>query len=247
MGLFGKKDKETISFYTINEKTTDGEIINYEKFPLFEDNKEAQMFCTELKHHGIDANPFGMKFTSENIEELRKKQVMFIGKNDDDLDFICWSCKELINHEKVKWKKRTFSVESLAFGDNAEEKLKAVQDLNKAMGKKLDEATTASPNRIFNGSEYEYRGSCPKCNSELTCFWFGIKSCKLNSNEVLTNKLLECPDCANVMMREFQVWYSIRASFNEEEMKEYLITVCPICKAEVIFPFEYDLDKGIIE
>jgi len=254
MGLFGKKKTpKTIkrTFYCIATEESDEGIIttnldlSIQKFPLFEDNNEAKVFCNQLKHHGIKASPFEMEFDKETIEQWIQKNIIFIGKKNDDLDYRCISCKELISHKQVKWKPRTFKGSQLVHGDdNKEEKLALIKEGTELIG--IDEHT-ASPNQIFNGREYEYRGNCPKCNFELTCFWFGVKSLEKNPNSILLQRSTECPTCENMMRNEFQVWYSIRMEINDEGMKEYLVTICPKCKDEIVYSHNCDFENGIIE
>lgn len=254
MGLFGKKDKKImLTFYSISEVTKKGSfstesVLRYDKFPLFEDHNEAKVFCKMMKQNGIDTTPFGMKFEQEGIRNNKYEGLIFIGKKEDNLDYKCWSCKELFSSQKVKWKPRTFTNESVIVGEKQDELRKIVENLAESTGETLDTEHQSSPNQIFNGNEYENRGNCPKCNSEITCFWFGVKSLEKNHSSILQQKSSQCPTCENMMRNEFQVWYSITLKGNnDEEPTEYLVTICPKCKDEVTFPYEYDLNKGIIE
>lgn len=163
-------------------------------------------------------------------------------------DMKCWNCKKLISHKKVKWKPRTFTAESLAFGDNAEKKLKDLQKLSGAMGDKIDKKRMASPNEIFGLLEYEYRGQCPECKSELTLFWKGKDSfMKVQGLTVAPKtKPFSCFECEELIERGNQVVYSVR-TISSGEIQEYLVILCPKCQEENTYPFEYDLEKGIIE
>ncbi len=162
-----------------------------------------------------------------------------------DPDMKCWNCDKLINHKKVKWEKRTYTAESIASNS---EQLEASKKLAKVMGRKPNEEIVASPNRIFGVYEYEYRGKCPECKSELTCFWHGENS----FNEIRgiiavpKHRPFSCMRCKKEIEREYQVWYSARF-VDDDEIKEHLITLCPNCKEENGSPFEYDFNKGIIE
>jgi len=163
-------------------------------------------------------------------------------------DMKCWNCDKFISHKKVKWKKRTFTNEILASGDNAEEKLEALNNLSDLMGKKRDEKTVASPNQIFGLIEYEYRGKCPECDFELTCFWKGEESFNKIEGLVIAPKLKPfcCNECDQVINREYQVWYSKRFVI-DEKIIEQLLTICPKCNTEQGYPFEYNLESGVIE
>lgn len=162
-------------------------------------------------------------------------------------DMICWNCDKFISHKQVKWKPRTFNSHTLAMtGDgNYEEKLKLCKEIVELTGMKDEQ--TASPNQIFGLHEYEYRGKCPECNAELTCFWRGKDSFNKIQGVLFSPKPkpFYCNECKHVINREFQVWYSIRRQ--EDKIKEYLVTVCPECNIEQGYPFEYDFERGIIE
>ena len=143
-------------------------------------------------------------------------------------DMICYNCNKFISHKKVKWNPRKMHI-----------------PLKGDLTIKFDD--TASPNDIFGFQEHEYRGQCPECKTELTGFWFGWKSLLRHGSkpEIHTNPF-KCTKCDNVIQREFQFWYSNRYQINEE-IEEYLITICLKCKNEQAYPFEYNLEKGIIE
>ena len=158
----------------------------------------------------------------------------------------CWSCKQLISHKKVKWKPREIDFSTYP-DEEMRELFKKGQEIIGENSK--NEKIVASPNQIFGFSEYEYRGKCPECNEELTCFWRGYDSLSINEkNNVisLNPKPFLCHECENKIYREWQVWYSRRFQ-EEKEIKEYLITLCSKCHLENVYPFEYDLEKGIIE
>lgn len=160
----------------------------------------------------------------------------------------CWNCDELISHKKVKWKPRTFTNENLIHGENQDELRETVEGITKLTGDTMDSEHLASPNQIFGLQEYEYRGKCPECKSELTLFWKGKDS--FNKIEGVTfapkPKPFSCIECKEPIIRGNQVWYS--AKFEEDgKINEHLITLCPHCKEQNGSPFEYDFDKGIIE
>lgn len=161
-------------------------------------------------------------------------------------DMVCWNCDKLINHEKVKWKKRTFTAKSLARNP---EQLKASINLAKAIGEKPNAEILSSPNQIFGLQEYEYRGKCPECKSELACFWRGENSFNEIQGVIAVPKPKPffCNKCEQIINREFQVWYGGPRQNNDGEITEYLVTMCMKCNTEQVYPFEYNLDSGIIE
>ncbi len=154
----------------------------------------------------------------------------------------------LINYTKVKWKKRTFTSENTIFGDNQVKIRKLLEEGVKLMGLKMNTPIEASPNQIFGLQEYEYRGKCYVCSFELTCFWRGEKSFnKIQGVTIIPDpKPFSCNNCEITIQREFQIWYTNTFTENEKVM-EYLITVCPRCHTQQGYPYEYDLDKGIIK
>jgi Zn finger protein HypA/HybF involved in hydrogenase expression len=165
-------------------------------------------------------------------------------------DMKCWNCDKLISHTKVKWKPRTFTNESLIYGENQDEQRKNLEEIAELTNETLDTEHLASPNQIFGLQEYEYRGHCPECKSELTLFWKGKDSfMKIEGYTFPVAPKLKpfnCSECEETIERGVQVWYSSKFVVNEK-IKEYLITICPKCKKENGYPFEYDFDKGIIE
>lgn len=163
-------------------------------------------------------------------------------------DMKCWNCENLISHKKVKWNPRTFTNESLVQGDNQEEKRKSLEEAADIIGEKMDTEHLASQNQIFGLQEYEYRGKCPECKKELTLFWKGKESFMKMQGVSIAPKIkpFNCVECKEQINREYQVWYTTRV-VEDNEIKEYLITLCPKCKEQNGYPFEYNLDKGIIE
>jgi hypothetical protein len=67
-----------------------------------------------------------------------------------------------------------------------------------------------------------------------------------NKDKLLHPRPFLCNKCENKIHREFQFLYSNRV-VEGEKIKEYLVTVCPKCHTEQGYPFEYDLEYGIIE
>jgi len=47
--------------------------------------------------------------------------------------------------------------------------------------------------------------------------------------------------------KQFDELFKTNKEISGEEIKEYLITLCSKCHLENVYPFEYDLEKGIIE
>ena len=168
---------------------------------------------------------------------------------DKEPDMKCWNCDNLISHKKIKWKPRQVGIKGSTPLATAL-LTQSMRDLQKAMGNK---EATASPNQVFGVYEYEYRGYCPKCNEEQCLFWFGEESIKRNKNPVEPKDPFFCHECKNPLKRENQIWYSVRIIENPEhdaitepKIKELLITLCPYCKTENGYPFEYDLEYGRI-
>ncbi len=162
-------------------------------------------------------------------------------------DMKCWNCKKLISHKKVKWKPRTFTNESTITGENQDEKREAIEKLAESLGETLDSEHLASENQIFGLLEYEYRGQCPECKNELTLFWKGKDSfMKVQGLTVAPKtKPFSCFECEELIERGNQVVYSVR-TISSGEIQEYLVILCPKCQKENAYPFEYDLEKGII-
>jgi Zn finger protein HypA/HybF involved in hydrogenase expression len=155
-------------------------------------------------------------------------------------DMKCWNCDKLISHKKVKWNPR-----KVGAPDGNVAITEQLQEFKKSIGNK---EAIATPNQIFGLHEYEYRGKCPECHAELTCFWRGKDSFNKIQGVLFSpkSKPFHCNECEHIINREFQVWYSIRIQ-DEDKIKEYLVTICPKCNAEQGYPFEYELEKGIIE
>jgi len=154
----------------------------------------------------------------------------------------CWNCQELFSHEKVNWAPRKVGLKgsnplATAIATNL------MREFEKNMGNK---DAIASPNQVFGVSEYEYRGQCPKCNEEQCLFWFGEKSVKQNTKHVEVKEPFLCHECKNQIKRENQVWYSYRIQ-EDEKITEHLVTICPNCYTENGYPFEYNLEYGIIK
>jgi Zn finger protein HypA/HybF involved in hydrogenase expression len=166
--------------------------------------------------------------------------VKFFQKEEPDL--ICWNCNYFFNHKKINWKPRQVAMK----GDTPVGTViltNQIREMEKALGNK---EAIATPNKIFGASEYEYRGQCPKCHQIQTCFWFGEKSVNKNKTVKIEKKEIVCGNCKHIADRAFQVWYSIRMQ-KESKITEFLVTICPKCSAEQAYPYEYDLERGIIE
>ena len=166
-------------------------------------------------------------------------------------DMKCRNCDQLISHKKVKWKKRMVDYNKLG---HTKEQKEATENLMKELTKSKDmekykKPVEATPNEIFGQLEYEYRGECPKCKGHLNCFWFGEDSAmKIDGLTILPKrKPFVCTECESVINREFQVWYSVMTVIEEDKTKEWLVTICPSCKEENGYPFEYNLGTGKIE
>jgi len=156
-------------------------------------------------------------------------------------DMKCWNCDSLINHKQTKPEPREIPVEQIMKNVNT-----SPEDMEFLKNEDLLKDITSSPNQIFGVSEYEYRGKCPECKGEQSLFWFGKDSINKNKNRRIENKPFFCNECKNQINRELQIWYSIR--FQEgDKITEYLVTLCPSCKTEQGYPFEYNLDLGIIK
>jgi len=160
---------------------------------------------------------------------------LFSEKKGEDMQ--CWKCKNFISHHNVIWNPRKIGdiTGTGIFTETIRESLK------KSTGSDL-----ASPNQIFGGYEYEYRGHCPECKAELTAFWFGLESIKRNDDYAIQARPFSCGNCENRIEREEQFWYS--QSFQQDgQITEYLITICPNCQDGQIYPYEYNLELGVIE
>lgn len=160
-------------------------------------------------------------------------------------DMMCWNCKQLISHKKVNWKPRKLPIDHLM------KETDMPHEAEKIIKKELKNPL-ASPNQIFGVTEYEYRGQCPECKAELTLFWFGKDSHqrteKIGVPEGMFRapKLMKCGKCNHAYWRELQVWYGV--TIQEIDKKtEYLVNICPKCKAQLVYPFEYNLESGIIK
>lgn len=158
----------------------------------------------------------------------------------------CWSCKQLINHKKVKWKPR-----KIDFSTHPDEELRRHwKEMHELMGENPKKKLVASPNSIFGYKEYEYMGSCPLCKSQLNLLWFGLDSVKKFKGFTISEEPFLCAKCEFPIHREFQVWYSFRwvkKGETIEQAKEFLVSICPTCHDEIIYPDEYDLETGIIK
>lgn len=156
-------------------------------------------------------------------------------------DMICNHCNKLISHKDVNWKPREIPVEHMMKEANMPQ-----EDMKLLKKQKILKDIIASPNQIFGVPEYEYHGQCPECKTELTLFWFGEDSIKRNKDKVIEKRPFVCSKCNHLITRELQVWYSVSMKENDE-IVEYFLTLCPNCKDQQIYPFEYDLQKGIIK
>lgn len=250
MGIFSRNKENRRTFYFVAQVTTKGggfvqENLLRPEFPLFEDKKEIELFCKLLEKQGIRARPFPMNFKQEDLNDEKYKNLVFIGKKISELDYKCWSCKQLLNHSKIKWKPRTLKFSELSKPDDKtpEEHQKFIETITKTMG---DVEQIASPNQIFGGQELEYTASCTNCGVILNCLWLGMESLKKNPNAILFNQNMACVSCDNILRREFQIWYSYRI-VNQEGEREYMVTICPRCMEEQTYPFDYDLSRGVIE
>ena len=159
-------------------------------------------------------------------------------------DMQCWNCTKLISHKKVKWRVRKIGWDNLPPNDQAI--IKELEQKIKEESGKIDD--TSSPNQIFGLLEYEYRGQCPECNAEQRGFWFSKDSWNKISGVLIApkRKPFGCTECEEVINREFQIWYSIMVQ-EEDKARECLVTLCPNCNTEQEYPFEYNLETGIIE
>ncbi len=159
-------------------------------------------------------------------------------------DMKCWNCDKLISHKQVKLTPRKMGMPGeTSLG--TELLTNQMRELAKSMGNK---DARASPNSIFGLQEYEYLGQCPECNEKINCFWRGKDSYNKIQGVMVApkSKPFSCNDCTQEIDRGVQVWYSKRV-IEDEKITEFLITLCPNCKEENGYPFEYDLDSGIIE
>ena len=157
-------------------------------------------------------------------------------------DMICWNCDSFVSHKKIKWEPRKVGMA----GDTpltTELLTHYMREIEKTIGNKK---AIATPNQIFGLYEYEYRGNCPECNAILTAFWFGKDSLLKNKGRKMNPNPFACHECKVMIQRELQFWYSTRI-VEDEKIKEYLLTVCPECKTQQGYPFEYDLEMGKIE
>lgn len=166
-------------------------------------------------------------------------------------DMQCWSCNQLISHKKVKWKPRKLPIDYL-MNEMKERGVSITPEIMKSLEKQIEKNPLASPNKIFGVIEYEYHGQCPECNAELTLFWRGEDSYrrteKMGVPEGMVRGmiLLKCGNCKQAYWREQQVWYSVTIQEIDKKI-EYLVNICPKCKAQLNYPFEYNLQTGIIK
>jgi len=158
-------------------------------------------------------------------------------------DMKCYNCQQLINHEEISWRPRTsmfVPVDSPLMSEFVP------TTLQKKSKEDIIKDSIAEPNQVFGAYEYEYRGKCSNCNADQALFWFGKSSIKKNKTPVEEKEPFFCLECENPIKRENQVWYSFRI-MKEDKVNEHLVTLCPKCKAENGYPFEYNLETGIIE
>jgi len=153
-------------------------------------------------------------------------------------DMKCGNCRKLISHKKVKWKPRVID-----FSNHPNKELREATELINSKKEKAD------PNEVFGFSEYEYGGNCPECNAYLTGFWFGFDSLfrKGVKDIEIDSKPFLCNECETPINRELQVWYSIGLYEGDEKKDEVLVTLCSKCHTEQVYPFEYNLETGIIK
>ncbi len=158
-------------------------------------------------------------------------------------DSYCPFCNLLMNHKKVKWKKRTFDPTTLSDNPKIIEVSKKIADMTNTR------EIESSKNRIFGGFEYEYRGDCPECKQLLTAFWFGLDSMlkPYNKEIVWEGKNFFCPECETSIERLQSFVYSKTMINEDEERYEPLVIVCPECQTENGYPFSVDLSSGNIE
>ncbi len=162
-------------------------------------------------------------------------------------DMKCWNCDKLISHKQAKLEPRKMPDPAKLVSGN-EEAEKIIQEIKDIVPNDTFKNKLASPNQIFGLQEYEYRGHCPECKEEITCFWRGKDSYNKIQGAIVAPKIkpFSCMECKQEIDRGTQVWYSKRV-VGDEKIIEFLITLCPNCKEENGYPFEYDLDSGIIE
>ena len=146
-------------------------------------------------------------------------------------DMKCSYCKKLISHKKVNWEPRKVDT----FIDE-------IRELEKSIGNK---GYIASPIEIFGFYEYEYLGRCPKCNAELNVFWFGLESLSRNKDIAVNPKPFSCHECKKRIKRESRVWYSFGPLSPRGPYIEFLLTICPRCKTENEYPFEYHIESNL--
>ena len=189
--------------------------------------------------------------TTRNNKEFWDRLIE-MGKRDEGqhlkTDIRCHNCETLFSHKQTGWKPRanTFDI-NLDYPGVPKNVKRDMEESMKIMTSNLPERDKrTSPNKIFGVSEYEYRGFCPFCNKEQFVFWFGEKSIKRNKNVSMEQRPFYCNKCENEINRELQTWYSL-TNQEEEIVKEYLVMMCPKCNTEQGYPFEYDLERGIIE
>ena len=176
----------------------------------------------------------------DNLNSKCKVSKISVKLFHKEPDMKCWNCDQLISHKQTNSEPRKLPIDHLMKEVNMPPE--DIEFVNKEFGKN----TLSSPNQIFGVSEYEYRGKCPSCGEEQALFWFGVDSIKKNKDKIIQKKPFFCHECKNQINRELQIWYSIR--FQEgDKITEYLVTLCPNCKTEQGYPFEYDLSRGIIK
>ncbi|WP_100183319.1 hypothetical protein [Candidatus Nitrosotenuis aquarius] len=169
---------------------------------------------------------------------------------NEPVDMQCWNCDEFFNHKKVKWEPRKVAMKGMTPLGSA----LLTDMIRKFERERGNKDAIASPNRIFGVHEYEYRGNCPKCNEEQCLFWFGRDSIKRNKKPIEPKDPFYCRECEIPINRENQIWYSITIQENphhdamtEPRIKEHLITICPNCMTKNGYPFEYDIEYGVIK
>ena len=183
-------------------------------------------------------------------------------------EIVCYRCESEFEHKKIKWTKRMLNKKWLA----SQHAAKSGEDVNKIMDDMdwLSDNVPAAPNEIFGQYEYEHVGLCPNCGTELRMFWFGKDSLFRPKNKDLLARYPElrrdsvaaknhgskdmliiprpfnCHGCENVIRREFQCWYAIYSVKGISKV-EIMATLCGNCGEENGYPFNYDLNAGIIE
>ena len=166
------------------------------------------------------------------------------GPKSTEPDLYCRHCNALMNHNKIKWKRRKFNPAGLGTSQEQKDQFKKIANIAPELNNEIE----ASPNQIFGAIEYEHHGTCPECNQILTAFWFGLESMLSygNNENPLRGKPFTCTECKQQIERITCFVYSTFVS-GDDKVYEPLAIVCPKCKTENGYPFDHDLDSGRIE